>query len=43
MGRAFPLCPSDSDVDLFRYRERVVDFDPGSGIEMLCCGAFPST
>jgi len=26
-GRACPLCPGKSDVDLFRYGESVVDFD----------------
>jgi hypothetical protein len=24
MGRAFPICPSISDVNLFRYREGVI-------------------
>jgi hypothetical protein len=27
MGRACPLCPGISDVDLFRYRKRIIDFD----------------
>src|SRR5215471_3155507 len=27
MGRAFPLCPGISDVNLFRYRERVINLD----------------
>lgn len=26
-GRACPLCPVSSDVDLFCYRERIVDFN----------------
>jgi hypothetical protein len=26
-GRACPLCPGKSDLDLFRYGESVVDFD----------------
>jgi hypothetical protein len=28
MGRARPLCPGDSDIDLFGDRERVVNLDP---------------
>jgi hypothetical protein len=27
LGRACPLCPGISDVNLFRYRERVVDLN----------------
>ena len=27
-GRACPLCPGRSDINLFRYRECVVYFDP---------------
>jgi hypothetical protein len=27
-GRACPLCPSISDIDLFRYRQGIVYFDP---------------
>jgi hypothetical protein len=27
MGRACPLCPDDSDINLFGNRERVVHFD----------------
>ena len=27
LGRACPLCPGISDVDLFRYRERVIDLN----------------
>jgi len=27
MGRACPLCPESSDVNLFRYREPVVDLN----------------
>ena len=27
-GRACPLCPGISDVDLFRYRKYIVHFDP---------------
>ena len=27
LGRACPPCPGTSDVNLFRYRKRVVDFD----------------
>jgi hypothetical protein len=27
MGRACPLCPATSDINLFCYRERVVDLD----------------
>jgi hypothetical protein len=27
MGRACPLCPGISDVNLFRYRKRIIDFD----------------
>ena len=27
LGRACPLCPGISDVDLFRYRESVVDLN----------------
>jgi hypothetical protein len=27
MGRACPLCPSDSDINLFRNRERIVHVD----------------
>jgi hypothetical protein len=26
-GRAGPLCPSRSDINLFRYRKSVVDLD----------------
>jgi hypothetical protein len=26
-GRACPLCPGTSDIDLFRYCECVIDFD----------------
>jgi hypothetical protein len=26
-GRACPLCPGTSDVNLFRYRERVIDLN----------------
>ena len=26
-GRAIPLCPGSSDVDLFGYGERVIDFN----------------
>src|SRR5215510_13952284 len=26
-GRACPLCPGTSDINLFCYRERIVDFD----------------
>jgi hypothetical protein len=28
MGRASPLCPGRSDINLFRYRERVIYLDP---------------
>jgi hypothetical protein len=28
-GRACPLCPGISDVDLFRYREGIIDLDAG--------------
>ena len=28
MGRAGPLCPVASDVDLLRYGERIIDLDP---------------
>jgi hypothetical protein len=27
MGRACPLCPGDSDINLFGNRERVVNLD----------------
>jgi len=27
VGRACPLCPGTSDVDLFSYRERIIDLD----------------
>jgi len=27
-GRAGPLCPANSDIDLFGNREGVVDLDP---------------
>jgi hypothetical protein len=27
-GRACPLCPGISDIDLFRYRQSIVYFDP---------------
>jgi hypothetical protein len=27
LGRACPLCPDISDVDLFRYREGIVDLN----------------
>ena len=27
MGRACPLCPGYSDVNLFRYGKGIVDFD----------------
>ena len=27
VGRACPLCPGDSDVNLFRYAKRIIDFD----------------
>ena len=27
LGRACPLCPGISDVDLFRYRKRVIDLN----------------
>jgi hypothetical protein len=27
MGRACPLCPGISDINLFRYREGVIDLD----------------
>src|SRR5690349_5219818 len=27
MGRACPLCPSDSDINLFGYRERIINLD----------------
>jgi hypothetical protein len=27
MGRAGPLCPGISDVDLFAYRKRIINFD----------------
>jgi hypothetical protein len=27
MGRAYPLCPGISDVDLFRYRQGVIYLD----------------
>jgi hypothetical protein len=27
MGRACPLCPGISDVNLFCYRERIIDLD----------------
>jgi hypothetical protein len=27
MGRACPLCPDDSDINLFGNRERVVDLN----------------
>src|SRR5690242_5572427 len=27
MGRARPLCPGTSDINLFRYRERVIDLN----------------
>jgi hypothetical protein len=27
MGRACPLCPGISDVNLFRYRQGIVHFD----------------
>ena len=27
LGRASPPCPGISDLDLFRYRERIVDLD----------------
>jgi hypothetical protein len=27
MGRARPLCPGDSDVNLFRYCQGVIDLD----------------
>ena len=27
MGRGCPLCPGDSDISLFRDRERVVNLD----------------
>jgi hypothetical protein len=26
-GRAFPLCPGSSDINLFRYCQRVIDLD----------------
>jgi hypothetical protein len=26
-GRACPLCPGTSDVNLFRYREGIIDLD----------------
>src|SRR5881227_2469168 len=28
LGRAGPLCPGNSDIYLFRYCKRVIDFDP---------------
>jgi hypothetical protein len=27
MGRAFPLCPGISDINLFRYCQSVIDLD----------------
>ena len=27
MGKAYPLCPGGSDINLFRDRERVVNLD----------------
>jgi hypothetical protein len=27
-GRARPLCPGNSDINLFCYSERIIDFDP---------------
>jgi hypothetical protein len=27
MGRAWPLCPGTSDVNLFRYCDRIVDLN----------------
>jgi hypothetical protein len=27
MGRARPLCPSDSEINLFRYCQGVIDLD----------------
>ena len=26
-GRACPLCPGISDINLFRYRQRIIDLD----------------
>src|SRR5690348_15521702 len=41
MGRACPLCPSTSDINLLRYRERAVDFDAriADGESIFMCPA----